>query len=203
MYYPQSSLGPCFLFFFFLICRFLRCSKIYMAFSQNHFGSAHLFLRFSWVFPKSLWCCIVRNLLMKKWQQRISLLNYNHHGFNIFYWSLLGYSCFTMFCGLLLHSKVSAVCIHRASLFGFPSHLGLYGALSRLPWGIQLCLLLIYFTQSISHRVHMCQSESRKFFPPSLPTLVSTHVFSTSVSCLRVAWTLDPQVTICIVPLVF
>ena len=142
---------------------------------------------------------------MKKWQQRISLLNYNHHGFNIFYWSLLGYSCFTTFCGLLLCSKVSAVCIHRASLFGFPPHLGLYRALSRLPWGIQSCLLLIYFTQSINSAYVSIQI--LRILPTFSPYLgVHTHVLYVCITpsrCLNTGPTgNDPHCPIGI-PLIF
>ena len=77
--------------------------------------------------------------------------------------NLLEYSHFTTLCQFLLHSKANqlyALCIHISPLLGFPSYIGHYSALSRVPCAIQQVLISYLFcTQyqqcvSISPEVH-------------------------------------------------
>ena len=89
----------------------------------------------------------------------------------------LGLTCVSMLLVSAMQKSESAVHISLL-FFGFPSHLGHHRAVSRVPCAHSRFSLVICFKPS---RVYMSTPIS-KFIPPPLPSLVSVHLFSTSVS---------------------
>ena len=90
----------------------------------------------------------------------------------------LTYSCFTMLYYFLLCSKVSQPHVYICSLFlGFPSNLGHYRALSRVPCAIQQ-VLISYLLVSV---VYTCQSQTSNSSHPSIlpwyPYVGSLHLY--------------------------
>ena len=87
---------------------------------------------------------------------------------------LVVYSCFTMLCHFLLHSKANLlyVCIHPF-LFGFLSHLGHHRALTRVPCAVQqLPISYILYTWEC------------KYVTPSVPVHLTPTPFSHWCPCL-------------------
>ena len=89
-----------------------------------------------------------------------------------FYWSILALQCCVSF--YCTAKWISYTLTYIPSLFRFPSHLGHHRALSRVPCALQLSILCI--------TVYVYQSQSPNSSYPPPPTLVSIHLFSTSVS---------------------
>lgn len=87
---------------------------------------------------------------------------------------LVEYSCFTMLCHFLLHSKANQLYVYiHPFLFGFLSHLGHHRALTRVPCAVQqLPISYILYTWEC------------KYVTPSVPVHPTPTPFSRWCPCL-------------------
>ena len=99
----------------------------------------------------------------------------------------LEYSCFTMLCWFLLHSKLNQLYIYIYVLFfRFPSHLGHHRALSGVPCANSRFSLVIY----VIHSIDTVYINPNLPIHPTPPSQLGNHKFvlyiCVSISALQI-----------------